>query len=197
MDSGAPVAPSIPADAAAAAPSVPAAAPKRKLCEGCGRPPAICVCQCLPDTGPLHTRTSVLILQHPTEAKKAAISTVPLLKLCLANLQVIVGHRFNVGPAASRVDALLRSRRTLFLFPGPKAISLQPGILDQFDAEDRAAALAQRTPGQADTEPEYVTFVSLCALCFVCCVSQTACALERFHRSPCLFWTALGNRHDS
>jgi DTW domain-containing protein YfiP len=56
----------------------------RRLCQGCQRPPAVCICNSLP-AKPLQLRCCrVLVLQHWREAaKKKVMGTGPLVRLCL------------------------------------------------------------------------------------------------------------------
>ncbi len=56
----------------------------RRLCQGCQRPPAVCICSALP-ARPLHLRhCRVLVLQHWREAaKKKVMGSGPLVRLCL------------------------------------------------------------------------------------------------------------------
>ena len=62
----------------------------RPECDRCLRPQRICLCAALP-AAKLRTRTRVVVLQHYREARdKTVIGTVPLLKLCLENVEVVV-----------------------------------------------------------------------------------------------------------
>lgn len=99
------------------------AAEPRALCKRCIRPPNLCVCAELP-TELIETSTQILVLQHPVEFKRKTISTVPLLPLCLRNIQVKVGCSFDVESLSPVRDALERGRKPLLLFPSPKALSL-------------------------------------------------------------------------
>jgi hypothetical protein len=135
-----------PPAAAAAAQPVKARRPK---CDRCRRPMPICICSGLIEECPVNNAIRVVILQHPCEAKKEMVSTVPVIKTCLKNFQLFVTIRFN-EVSHPELTALLESRRTLVVYPGPQAIPLGPGVVDQFNEEDMAAELArhpERSPG--------------------------------------------------
>lgn len=95
----------------------------RQACPRCARPPAVCVCSALPPA-PLETATRILVLQHPNERKRKTISTVPLLPLTLANVEVKVSYHFDAATLAPLRDAVAAGRRPLLLFPGPGAVLL-------------------------------------------------------------------------
>ena len=95
----------------------------RTLCEGCHRPPILCVCQALP-SAKLDTQTTFLILQHPNEFRKKTFSTVPFLSLVLENVHIKVGYEFSVQSLPMVEDALRRGEQPLLLFPSDQAISL-------------------------------------------------------------------------
>eukprot|EP00250_Pteridium_aquilinum_P009148 c18471_g1_i1 orf=55-1362(+) len=67
----------------------------RQRCSGCERPLSVCLCSQLPSP-PLQTRTCVVVLQHPHEARHK-LSTLPVLTKCLANCHVLQGRRFQPG----------------------------------------------------------------------------------------------------
>ena len=86
----------------------------REVCRRCLRPVAFCVCDLLPR---LETRTRVVILQHPREAR-LAICSAWLCHAALPNSELIQGVRFDDHP---RVAPLLAEPGTWLLFPGPGA----------------------------------------------------------------------------
>ena len=63
----------------------------RETCRRCYRPPALFICQALPDK-PIQTSTNVLILQHPRERRRKSLSTTPLVDLVLEKCTVKVGY---------------------------------------------------------------------------------------------------------
>lgn len=77
----------------------------------------MCLCSQLPQSL-FQTRTHILILQHPHEARHK-LSTVPLLTHCLSNCHVIVGRRFL--PASFPVLQSASSTPALLLFPSDSA----------------------------------------------------------------------------
>jgi DTW domain-containing protein YfiP len=95
--------------------------PKRALCDGCGRPPVVCVCA---HVTPLRTRTRVLILQHPRE-RHVPINTVRLARLSLPDAILRRAVDFDGDPV---VDGALTGQDggppPYLLFPGPDAIDL-------------------------------------------------------------------------
>lgn len=129
----------------------------RALCSKCARPPAVCVCAALPRE-PLATATRVLVLQHPNEAERKTVSTVPLLPLCLRDVEVRVGYAFAADSLAPLQEELRAGRRPLLLFPGPDAFALDGGgldgggarhELDGDDAQGRLLVLLDGTWSQA------------------------------------------------
>jgi DTW domain-containing protein YfiP len=87
----------------------------RATCRRCLRPEAFCVCEGL---GPIPSRTRVVLLQHPREAR-LAICSARLTRLALANAELHRGVRFEADP---RVSALAAATGTALLFPGPAAV---------------------------------------------------------------------------
>ncbi len=85
----------------------------RPLCPRCCRPLSHCLCALIPS---LHSRTRVLILQHPNEVKHA-LNTARLAALGLANAQLCVGEVF------TDLATLLQrpGYRSCLLFPGEGA----------------------------------------------------------------------------
>lgn len=62
----------------------------RPECPRCHRPARVCLCASLP-ASKLQTATRVIVLQHFREARnKAIIGTVPIVQMCLENVEVIV-----------------------------------------------------------------------------------------------------------
>lgn len=82
----------------------------RPTCLRCLRPGPFCVCQAL---APAHSRTRVVILQHPREAR-LAICSAWLTRLALANAEIRRGVRFD--PETSLSEA--RRPGTALLYPG-------------------------------------------------------------------------------
>ncbi len=67
--------------------------------------------------GPIASRTRVVLLQHPREAR-LAICSAWLTRVALANAELHRGVRFDANPA---VRELVASPRTALLFPGAGA----------------------------------------------------------------------------
>ncbi len=80
----------------------------------CLRPTAFCVCA---DLGPIASRTRVVLLQHPREAR-LAICSAWLTRLALSNAELHCGVRF---ADHARVSEIVASPRTALLFPGEGA----------------------------------------------------------------------------
>ncbi len=89
-------------------------APVRATCKRCLRPEAFCVCAAL---RPIATRTRVLLLQHPREAR-LAICSAWLTRLALANAELHRGLRFT---EAARVKELASAPGAALLYPGEGA----------------------------------------------------------------------------
>lgn len=88
----------------------------RKLCEGCNRPVAVCICEHLVS---VEAPINVVILQHPSEQKQA-LATVPLIERCLAPVDVLVGEAFADDP---RIRTLLAEPSTVrVIFPTQDAV---------------------------------------------------------------------------
>jgi DTW domain-containing protein YfiP len=86
----------------------------RATCRRCQRPEHFCVCARLPA---LTSRTRVVILRHPREAR-LAICSAWLCHLALEGSELITGVRFDDHP---RVRELCDAPGTALLYPGPGA----------------------------------------------------------------------------
>jgi DTW domain-containing protein YfiP len=84
---------------------------RRAVCLRCQRPQLTCLCAL---ARPTAHRTEVLVLQHPHEQRQAK-NSVALLRLSLANCEVVVGERF----APEALVALLHrpGRHARLLYP--------------------------------------------------------------------------------
>ena len=91
----------------------------RVYCEGCGRPPIVCICAELVTVVP---RTKVVVLQHPREADNA-IGTAWMVERCFG-AERIVGVELEDDPRllAAIGDA---TAPAILLSPGPSAIDLR------------------------------------------------------------------------
>lgn len=87
----------------------------RPTCGRCLRPESFCVCAGL---GPIPSRTRVVLLQHPREAR-LAICSARLTRLALANAEL---HRAVDLDGHPRVRELLAAPGTALLFPGEGAV---------------------------------------------------------------------------
>lgn len=87
----------------------------RPTCRRCLRPESFCVCAGL---GPIPSRTRVVIVQHPREAR-LAICSAWLTRVALENAELHRGVRFEAHP---RVSELARAPGTALLFPGEGAV---------------------------------------------------------------------------
>jgi len=86
----------------------------RATCRRCLRPETFCVCAGL---GPIPSRTRVVLLQHPKEAR-LAICSARLTRVALENAELHGGVRFDANP---RVRELAAAPGTALLFPGQGA----------------------------------------------------------------------------
>lgn len=102
----------------------------RPVCSRCSRPPILCVCNVLPSDLISTAFTDILILQHPNEFRKRNLSTVPLIRLVLQNVQVRVGYSFDLEQLAPVQQALSAGVKPLLLYPGDYAISLDDASND-------------------------------------------------------------------
>jgi DTW domain-containing protein YfiP len=89
---------------------------RRATCARCFRPQATCLCAL---TTPTDHRTEVLVLQHPQEQRQAK-NSVAMLRLSLAQCEVVIGERFEPATLA----ALLHrpGRNALLLYPDVPAV---------------------------------------------------------------------------
>lgn len=110
---------------------------RRPCCPQCQRPLVQCLCDVLPSQR-IPTQHDILILQHPAEFRKKTVSTVPLLRLLLANVHVSVGTAFRVEDLPLLQACLDRGDTPLLLFPGGD------NVLSLDDALDRRKLLALR-----------------------------------------------------
>ena len=83
----------------------------RKLCESCGRPLNVCLCD---DLVSLKAPCEVAILQHPSELKQP-LATVPILKLCLQPLHILVGEDFSENTELT--ELLSKHKNVCVLYP--------------------------------------------------------------------------------
>ena len=84
----------------------------RARCNRCLRPAAFCVCAGLV---PVPSRTHVVLLQHPREAR-LAICSAWLTRLSLENAELLRGVEFETS---NRVRELARLPGAALLYPGP------------------------------------------------------------------------------
>jgi DTW domain-containing protein YfiP len=114
----------------------------RAACVRCLRPQVTCLCALVRPTAHL---TEVLVLQHPQEQRQAK-NSVALLRLSLAQCDVVVGERF--APAA--LQALLHrpGRDTRLLYPDVPAAPAPPA------PAQTAPATATETETETETETD-------------------------------------------
>jgi DTW domain-containing protein YfiP len=115
---------------------------KREYCKECNRPPIQCLCDFIPKRNEkIDIDTKVLILQHPVEARRKTVSTVPLMNLVLKECQVLVGRSFDDELEKIIDQSILENRIPLVLFPDDKAITLDdPKSMDKFYSETNPAS---------------------------------------------------------
>lgn len=92
----------------------------RALCQQCQRPTIACICNFICK---IDNRTSVLVLQHPSEVKQTK-GTVALLSRSLSNCQVIVGEDFSQH---DELNNILARHQALLLYPSAQAQVLSSG----------------------------------------------------------------------
>jgi len=109
---------------------------RRARCPRCLRPQATCLCALV---RPTPHRTEVLVLQHPQEQRQAK-NSVALLRLSLAQCEVVVGERF----APDALQALLHrpGRRALLLYPDVPAAPALPAAVPPSAVPAHPAAAA-------------------------------------------------------
>ena len=119
--------------------------PIRPFCLRCRRPDVVCVCD---DLHVLPSRTRVVFLQHPREARMP-VSTCRLAHLSLANSEMHVG----MGPERlPRLAEAIQTPGAMVLFPGPEATDVRdlpdpPGTLVVIDGTwINARKLVERSP---------------------------------------------------
>lgn len=100
---------------------------RRAQCERCLRPQSHCLCALIPQ---LPSRTRVLILQHPDEAKHA-LNTARLAALGLCNCELLIGEQF-VQLAERLNDGAYQA---YLLFPGEGAQPLN-FVREQYANDD-------------------------------------------------------------
>ncbi|MGC3999226.1 MAG: tRNA-uridine aminocarboxypropyltransferase [Anaeromyxobacter sp.] len=87
----------------------------RELCRRCLRPRAACVCEGLV---PAPSRTRVVLLQHPREAR-VAICSARLARVALENAEL---HQGVVFAGHARLAEVLAQPDGALLYPGPDAV---------------------------------------------------------------------------
>jgi DTW domain-containing protein YfiP len=122
----------------------------RELCEGCNRPPVLCICESLPPKL-ISTSTHVLILQHRNEFRRKSLSTVPLMPLVLEKCTVKVGYNFQLDQLELVQECLAKGQKPLLLFPGPNSISLDAniGATQTFQEQEQLLILIDGTWAEA------------------------------------------------
>jgi DTW domain-containing protein YfiP len=91
----------------------------RSYCEGCGRPPLVCICSALVR---VQTRTKVVVLQHPRESDNA-IGTAWMVEKCLG-AERIIGVELE-DDRAFRAALGDPNAPAILLSPGESAIDLE------------------------------------------------------------------------
>lgn len=121
----------------------------RPTCRRCLRPRTFCVCAGL---GPIPSRTRVVLLQHPREAR-LAICSAWLTRVALENAELHRGVAFEADP---RVREIVSAPGTALLFPGEGASPVEeaaaspPRALVVVDATWlQAAKMLSRNPALA------------------------------------------------
>nr|XP_023920450.1 DTW domain-containing protein 2-like [Quercus suber]POF00273.1 dtw domain-containing protein 2 [Quercus suber] len=113
--------------------------PRRPICSKCSRPNRVCLCETLP-AQPIPTKTHIVIIQHPHEARHK-LSTVPLLTKCLLNSTTVVTRRLRRGLS----PLLDQSPPAVYLFPptpsSPAVTLSQSQPQPQNDNDDENAVL--------------------------------------------------------
>ncbi|MCF6436153.1 MULTISPECIES: tRNA-uridine aminocarboxypropyltransferase [Pseudoalteromonas] len=89
---------------------------KRNFCSKCRYPVKTCVCKYVSST--VHSRTQIIVLQHPDEANLAK-NTARLLQLQLGNIQLYVGQDFQ------QLKALTCNQHCALLYPNEHAVTVQ------------------------------------------------------------------------
>jgi DTW domain-containing protein YfiP len=86
----------------------------RTLCQQCQRPTIACICDFICK---IDNRTSVLVLQHPSEVKHTK-GTVALLNRSLSNCQILVGEDFSQH---DELNTMLAHHQALLLYPSAQS----------------------------------------------------------------------------
>lgn len=106
--------------------------PPRPRCERCLRPLSHCLCVHIPA---ISSRTRVLVLQHPDEAKHP-LNTARLAALGLRNAELLTGEHF------AQLDATVASAdRAALLFPAD-----DESLSASFDADSQSGSLLLIVP---------------------------------------------------
>lgn len=100
----------------------------RSLCLHCQRPATACICAFISKT---NNKTSVLVLQHPSEVKQSK-GTVALLQRSLTDCQVLIGEDFTEN--VELIDSLSQ-HQALLLYPGENAQDL-PILAKEIENKD-------------------------------------------------------------
>lgn len=123
--------------------------PRCRHCDGCGRPPAVCLCSALP-VPRLPTNTRVVILQHPKEARRKVVKTAELIALCLASncCKILTGKDFS-SELATLSQRQRPHDRCLLLWPGAEATPINalppPRCYTSLDSDAKVHPSSQTT----------------------------------------------------
>ncbi|OQR90484.1 hypothetical protein THRCLA_09327 [Thraustotheca clavata] len=89
----------------------------REVCSKCTRPPCVCFCDLIPSVK-MTPSFQIHCIQHPNEAKRKALSSVPLLNHSLNNFTLEITKETMLPSVDTECHQVL-------LFPGPNAVDLQ------------------------------------------------------------------------
>lgn len=93
---------------------------KRQECPHCGLILVRCLCETL---RPIHNKTHLIILQHPSETSHA-LGTVALMKKSYQNISIIIGEDFSENEI---INSLIKSspNKLALLYPSDKSTLLK------------------------------------------------------------------------
>ena len=113
---------------------------KRSLCATCNRPAKLCICSAFRE---INNQVAVILLQHPTEAKKP-FATYRIVESCLQNCLLFEGEDFSQLPALNELLARPGYKNYL-VFPNEKQNVLTIDIKSGETTEDVKPTLEEKS----------------------------------------------------
>mmetsp|Transcript_13098 Transcript_13098/g.21812 ORF Transcript_13098/g.21812 Transcript_13098/m.21812 type:complete len:497 (-) Transcript_13098:345-1835(-) len=126
---------------------------RRATCKRCRRVTKVCICDVLPEEK-IRIGVDVIIVQHPDEAARVQVCSVPIIGAVVEDCKVIVGKWFPPGYSQDLDRALNQPEGTVILYPGDGSLPIEDFHLAKTAAEPTSTTKGQTktTTAKADGE---------------------------------------------